>query len=207
MKRIKAINGYSIYQATSKRDENNGFSIGEYYIYFSSDIRDYGLTNSDPEFDSVDSLNVAMELCENNFAIAKEICETKTTCVSYNDIETVETMLNSGVDVETIENDENDENETNKTFESFLNSCEWFDGELFINGIEPDFGFVWDSDNSFTEYGRNEYGAILNSTDFTVNDNCIELNADCTEQYADLFLALCSGYVSDKYYKKCIQEN
>lgn len=46
MKKIKALNGYTIYQAT-KRDENKyNVTEGYFYIYFSSDIRDYGLTNS-----------------------------------------------------------------------------------------------------------------------------------------------------------------
>ena len=39
MKRIKSVNGYTIYQATA-RDENRHNVTAEYfYLYFSSDIR------------------------------------------------------------------------------------------------------------------------------------------------------------------------
>lgn len=139
MKRIKAINGYTIYEIT-ERDAKHDASktAGEYEIYFSSDIRDYGLSNSYPEFDSIDSLNVAIELCSGNTAIAKEICENISTCVDFADVEKV---------------------------------------------------------------------AILNSTDFTITDNVIELTANTDENLIDEFLGLCAGYTSETYYNKCIITN
>lgn len=96
MKRIKSINGYSIYQAVTARDEENyNCQIGNYNIYFSSDIRDYGLSYSDPNWDDIDSLEIAMELCDDNYARAKEIAEEGSTCVSFEEIEEIERNLDA----------------------------------------------------------------------------------------------------------------
>lgn len=72
MKRIKSVNGYTIYQSTTQRDvDNYNCQIGSYNIYLSTDIRDFGLTNSYPEYDDVDSLTVALNICrDSKFAIA-----------------------------------------------------------------------------------------------------------------------------------------
>jgi hypothetical protein len=72
MKRIKSINGYTIYQSLTARDEENyGCQIGNYNIYQSADIRDYGLSYSYTEYDNIDSLSTCIELCEgSNFAVA-----------------------------------------------------------------------------------------------------------------------------------------
>ena len=77
MKRIKAINGYTIYQATTQRDADNyNCEIGEYSIYLSSDIRDFGLANSYPEYDRVDALSVAVAMCNgSSYAVACELAE------------------------------------------------------------------------------------------------------------------------------------
>jgi hypothetical protein len=94
MKRIKSINGYSIYQAVTARDEeSHRCQIGNYNIYFSSDIRDYGLSYSDPNWEDIDSLEIAIELCDDNYAIAKEIAESTSTCVSFEEIEQIERNL------------------------------------------------------------------------------------------------------------------
>ena len=96
MKRIKSINGYSIYQATSKRDEENyRCNIGNYNIYFSSDIRDYGLSYSDANWEDIDSLEVAIELCGDNYARAKEIVESMYTSATAEEIEAVEKNLDA----------------------------------------------------------------------------------------------------------------
>ena len=113
MKRIKAINGYTIYQATTKRDkENYNCTIGSYNVYFSSDIRDYGISFSYAEFEDIDSLEVAENLCSGNYAIAREIAENNSTCVSFEDIEEIEKKLNNGMTVEEIEEEEEKEEET-----------------------------------------------------------------------------------------------
>lgn len=72
MKRIKSINGYTIYQSLTARDEENyGCQIGNYNIYQSADIRDFGLSYSTSEWDDIDSLATCVELCEgSNFAVA-----------------------------------------------------------------------------------------------------------------------------------------
>lgn len=204
MKRVKAINGYTIYQIT-ERDAKHDASktAGEYEIYFSSDIRDYGISNSYPEFDAIDSLNVALELCSGNTAIAKEICENINTCVDFADVEKVEKLLDNGASVDEI----TEKLENGETFADYLNTCEWFDGELIIDNVDSEFSFVWDGDYKFTEYALNKYDAILNSTDFTITDNVIELTANTDENLIDDFLSLCAGYTSETYYNKCIITN
>lgn len=79
MKKVKQINGYTIYEATTQRDvDNYGCNIGSYNIYLSADIRDYGLSYSDPEWDDVDSLATAIAMCNGSqwataCALAEEI--------------------------------------------------------------------------------------------------------------------------------------
>ena len=87
MKRIKAINGYTIYMLTARDEKHGNGTEGEYNIYFSSDIRDFGVEYSTPEYDGIDSLDVALELCGDNTAMIKEALETEYTAVSYDDIE------------------------------------------------------------------------------------------------------------------------
>lgn len=102
MKRVKAINGYSIYEATLKDEEKYNVVCGCFYIYFSSDIRDFGLSNSDWDWES-GSIEEATEWATgSNYAIAKEIVEETTTAASFEEIEEVEAMLNSGLSVEEI---------------------------------------------------------------------------------------------------------
>lgn len=72
MKRIKTINGYAIYEATSARDEANyNCGIGHYNLYLSSDIKDFGLSNSYPDWEDVDSMAVAVAYANgSHFAVA-----------------------------------------------------------------------------------------------------------------------------------------
>ena len=95
MKRVKALNGYTIYLA-NERDEKKytGIEAGNYYIYFSSDVRDYGIAYSYPEFEC-SCLEEAIENCGGNYAIAKEICESDHTCVTFEEIEEVEKKLDA----------------------------------------------------------------------------------------------------------------
>lgn len=88
MKKIKALNGYTIYQYTS-RDEKNGDGVnGHYAIYFSSDVREYGRELSEKEFNDVETLNEAIELCnDGGYAITREELEKEYTAVSHADIE------------------------------------------------------------------------------------------------------------------------
>ena len=93
MKKIKALNGYTIYEAT-KRDENKyNVEEGYFYIYFSSDIRDYGISNSEWDFEA-GSIKEAEAICNgSNYARAKEIVEATTTAATYEEIEEVEKFL------------------------------------------------------------------------------------------------------------------
>lgn len=103
MKRIKAMNGYTIYQMTA-RDEKNGEGIeGEYAVFFSSDIREYGVKYSTPEWDGIDSLQEAEWLCNDRenvtYAKARALCEAESTCFSYEDVEEkIEELKQRGID-------------------------------------------------------------------------------------------------------------
>lgn len=103
MKRIKAMNGYTIYQMTA-RDEKNGDGIeGEYAVFFSSDVREYGVKYSTPEWDGIDSLQEAEWLCNDRenvtYAKARALCEAESTCFSYEDVEEkIEELKQRGID-------------------------------------------------------------------------------------------------------------
>lgn len=105
MKKIKNVNGYAIYQAGPRDVKKYGFSDGGFYVYFASDVRDFGLPNSTPEFEDCGSLEEAEANCTGNFAIAKEIVEERTTAASMDEILEVEAMLDAGADPDTLNDD------------------------------------------------------------------------------------------------------
>ena len=117
MKRIKAMNGYTIYLANERDEKKNPqYHSGEYYIFFSSDIRDFGLTYSDFEYE-VETLEIAEDLCMgSNYAVARELVEETTTAASYAEVAEVERMLDNGLTAEEVsmilELDEMEEDET-----------------------------------------------------------------------------------------------
>ena len=106
MKRIRSINGYTIYQATTQRDADNyNCQIGDFSIYLSSDIRDFGLSYSYPEWDGVDSLAVAVAMCAGSaYAVAVELAEelSESTVQDMDLVLEIERMLEAGEAVETI---------------------------------------------------------------------------------------------------------
>lgn len=110
MKKIKNLNCYAIYQAGARDVKKYGFEDGSFYVYFASDVRDFGLTNSTPEFEGCGSLEEAEANCTGNFARAKEIVEERTTAASMEEILEAEAMLDAGVDPDDI--DELTEQET-----------------------------------------------------------------------------------------------
>lgn len=90
MKRIKALHGYTIYQAT-ERDKERDALTSNYYIYFSSDIRDYGVSNSEYDWES-DTIEGAIEYIEScgDYATIREELEAECTAVTFEDIEAEE---------------------------------------------------------------------------------------------------------------------
>jgi hypothetical protein len=110
MKKIKNLNGYAIYQAGPRDVKKYGFEDGSFYVYFASDVRDFGLPNSTPEFEGCGSLEEAEANCAGNFAIAKEIVEGRTTAASMEEILEVEAQLDAGADPDDL--DELTEHET-----------------------------------------------------------------------------------------------
>jgi len=105
LKKIKNMNGYAIYQAGARDVTKYGYEDGGFYVYFASDVRDFGLTNSTPEFEGCGSLEEAETNCIGNFARAKEIVEERTTAASMEEILEVEAMLDAGVDPDDVDVD------------------------------------------------------------------------------------------------------
>ena len=106
MKRIKSANGYTIYQAITARDaETYGCEIGSYNIYTSQDIRDYGLTNSYPEYDNIDTLTEALNICcASQYAIACALADelSDSTVQDMDLILEIEQRLDAGEAVNSI---------------------------------------------------------------------------------------------------------
>jgi hypothetical protein len=106
MKKIKQINGYAIYQAVTARDEENyNCHVGNYNIYISQDIRDFGLTNSYPEWEDEDSLAVAIARCNGSqYAVAVALAdELSSSTIEDVALEfEIETRLDAGQSVDYI---------------------------------------------------------------------------------------------------------
>lgn len=103
MKKIKAVNGYTIYQASARDASKYNVEEGYFYLYFSSDIRDYGLTNCDWDHEAGSIEEAEAFATGTNYAIAKEIVEETTTAASFEEIQEVEAKLDSGMSREEIE--------------------------------------------------------------------------------------------------------
>lgn len=116
MERIKALNGYTIMRATARDVKKYNVTEGNYYIYFSSDLRDYGLANSDADWET-DSLVTALEWCvSTNYAAAKEIAESRSTAASFEEIEEIESQLDAGMTAEEIEEEYEEDEITMKEY-------------------------------------------------------------------------------------------
>ena len=103
MKRIKSINGYTIYQATARDVTRHNVEEGYFYLYFSSDIRAYGLAYSYIEMEA-GSLEEAEALATgSNYAAAREYVEASTTAATYEEIEEIEKQLDNGLTIDEIE--------------------------------------------------------------------------------------------------------
>ena len=103
MKRIKSINGYTIYQATARDVTRHNVEEGYFYLYFTSDIREYGLAYSYIEFEA-GSLEEAEAIATgSNYAAAREYVEASTTAATYEEIEEIEKQLDEGLTIDEIE--------------------------------------------------------------------------------------------------------
>lgn len=106
MKRIKAVNGYTIYEATANDEKKYNVEAGYFYLYFSSDIRDYGISCCDPDHEA-GSLEEAISFATGtNYAAAKEIVEETTTAATFEEIAEIEKLLDAGAAREDIEETE-----------------------------------------------------------------------------------------------------
>lgn len=106
MKRIKTVNGYAIFQAVSERDaENYNCAVGNYNLYIAGDVREYGLSNSYPDYEDIDSLANALELANgSNYAIACALADELSDC-TFQDMDLVmeiERRLDAGEDLDSI---------------------------------------------------------------------------------------------------------
>ena len=96
MKKVKSLNGYSIFEAGPRDVDKYGYEAGSFFVFFSSDIRDFGIANSSPEYDGLDTLEAAEACCLGNYAKAREIVEGSTTAASFEEIAEVERQLDNG---------------------------------------------------------------------------------------------------------------
>ena len=179
MKRIKTVNGYAIYQAVSERDaENYSCAVGSYNLYLATDVRDYGLANSSPEFEDIDSLAAALELANgSNHAIAEALAEELggSTCIDMDLVLEIERRLDAGEDQETIREklepcvlDEDDEEETAPAKEVKTEWCEnWIKARFAKHHGRPgpDAGFelnlFWDMAKASGLWTRGTYGGPM----------------------------------------------
>ena len=106
MKRVKNCNGYVIYEAKSQRDvDNYNCQIGNFNIYTSTGIRDFGLTNSYPEYQDIDSLAEAIAICSGSmFAVADALADelSMSTAQDMDLVLEIERRLESGEALDTI---------------------------------------------------------------------------------------------------------
>lgn len=111
MKRIKSSNGYTIYQASARDVSKYNVTEGYFYLYFSSDIRDYGLSNCDWDWEAGSIEEAEAFATGTNYAIAKEIVEESTTAASFEEIAKVEAKLDNGMSREAIESESEEDEE------------------------------------------------------------------------------------------------
>lgn len=101
MKKVKQANGYIIYRANvpAKDHENYGCRLDHFNIYLATDIKDYGLTYSDPEYQDIDTLAEALNICNASYyAIACALAEelSNSTCQDMDLVQEIEKRLETG---------------------------------------------------------------------------------------------------------------
>lgn len=131
MKRIKQVNGYAIYQAATQRDaDNHNCQVGNYNIYIAQDIRDFGLSNCYPEYEDLETLTEALNICNaSQYAIACALAdELSSSTVQDMDLcLEIERRLDAGEAVNTIRRCYDREND--RLYASIV--------EAISNGFDP----------------------------------------------------------------------
>ena len=150
MKRVKSVNGYTIYEATSARDEANyNCHVGEYNIYLSSDIRDFGLSNSYAEFESVETLSVAEAMCgASKYAVAVDLAEeiSGSTAQDMDLVLEIERLLEDGLSIEEVRNRfDEDLHELDELGERLAAVSAELDAQTVSTDDEDDLGFPADA--------------------------------------------------------------
>ena len=189
MKKIKAVNGYTIFEATARDEKKYNVTEGAFYLYFSSDVRDFGLSNSEWDWEAGSIAEAEDFATGSNYAAAKEIVEECTTAATFEEIEAVEKTLDRGEDL---------------IFAEYLKTVGDVDTELIIAGCEMPASFVWDINNCFTEYGKTRYAPILGAR-CKVYPGCVEIFCDDENLGID-FVWTVAGYTSDERYSMIIKE-
>ena len=89
MKRIKAMNGYTVAQYTRRDGDGCGHAVGEYAVFLSADYNEFGADYSTPEFDGIETIDECMEIIAGcgNFGKAYSDLSAKYTAVSFDEVE------------------------------------------------------------------------------------------------------------------------
>lgn len=103
MKRIKSVNGYTIFQATARdAAQDSSIEAGYFYLYFSSDIRDYGRAYSYVEMEAGSLAEAEAFATGSNYAAAREYVEASSTAATYEEIAEIERQLDAGATLDDI---------------------------------------------------------------------------------------------------------
>ena len=181
MKRIKSINGYTIYQATARDESKYDVSEGYFYLFFSSDIRDYGLTNCDWDMECGTIKEAESFATGTNYAIAKEIVEETTTAASFEEIAVVESKLDSGMSREAIESEDNEET----TIEAKISNAHQYFSQMKL--INPGLDYTSlrnDAANIFSD-NYDEYLTIFASLNHTYIKHFHNTDIKCSAMVVD----------------------
>ena len=175
MKRIKAVNGYTIYQATARDAANRNVEEGYFYLFFSSDVRDYGLSNCEWDWEA-GSIDEAVAFATGtNFAIAKEIVEETTTAASFEEIQEVEAKLDSGMNLEEIE--ESADEESTLTVKDLI--AQEIDIDCYDDVCE-ELGIAFCGPMELTEAGLKKFAEVL-TFPVTLTNYCAIIHVDDKE--------------------------
>ncbi len=163
MKKVKQANGYIIYRANvpAKDHENYGCRLDHYNIYLATDIKDYGLTYSDPEYQDIDTLAEALNICNASYyAIACALAEelSNSTCQDMDLVQEIEKRLEAGEALESIR--ESYDTDEDDYYWAYTQSGK----ERLCSAMET-AGYAYDTiDTGDYHIFRSEYGSLTFDT-------------------------------------------